>query len=108
MENKKEFTQMIEALLRADCRSDVVVCEYTKEGHNEIVTIIFKGGYAAKINVNCNSLGAILKEVVREVYGDGAFGTYFHGWIDDGEEAAEWTRSDRRRLYWIGCRHAEI
>lgn len=89
MENKKEYTQMIEALLRADERSDVAVCEYTKDGHNEVVTIIFKGGYTVKINVNCNSFGAILKEVAREVYDDGAFGTFFRGWPEDGEEAAE-------------------
>lgn len=88
MENKTEFTQMIEALLRADDRSDVVVCEYAKNGHSEVITIIFNGGYTVKINVNCNSLGAILKEVVKEVYDNGAFGTFFRGFPEDEEEAA--------------------
>lgn len=89
MENKKEYTQMIEALLKADERSDVAVCKYTKDGYKEVVTIIFKGGYTVKINVNCNSFGAILKEVVKEVYDNGAFGAFFRGWPEDGEEAAE-------------------
>lgn len=89
MENKKEYTKMIEALLKADERSDVASCEYTKDGHSEVVTTIFKGGYTVKINVNCNSLGAILKEVVKEVYDNGAFGTFFRGWPEDEKEAAE-------------------
>ena len=82
MENKTEFTQMLEDVLRADDRSQVNSCTYSNENgfdRTEYVTIKFKGGYTVKINVTANSLGAIMKEVAAEVYGNGATGTCYRG-----------------------------
>lgn len=87
MEDKKGFTKDLSNLLRSDDRSGVksITYEMDNEKQLEIVTIKYDGGSTAKINVTCNSLGAILKEVVREVYEDGAIGTYFRG-FDTSEE----------------------
>ena len=86
MENKKEYTKKVEMLLMADDRSEVTSCKYDKIQHNEVVEIVYKGGYTVKINVTANSQSAILKEVVREVYEDGAMGAFYHGFPE--EEAA--------------------
>ena len=83
MEDKKGYTERIEQLLRADPRSDIKECGYTKEDEKEVVYLIYNSGYSVLINVNCNSLGAILTEVVREVYNNGATGTYYRGFPDE-------------------------
>ncbi len=87
MENKKEFTKQLENLLVFDNdRNDVESCKYDRKPNLEVVEIKYRGGYTVRINVTANSQGAILKEVAREVYGDGAMGAFFHGF--PGEEAA--------------------
>ena len=86
MENKKEYTQMLEAILKADERSQVVKCEYSNDNgfdRTEYVTIVFKGGYMVKINVSANSLGAIMREVAAEVYGSGATGICYRGFCEE-------------------------
>ena len=83
MEDKARWTRDIEHLLKGDERSSVESIEYmTAEGgalYGETVRIVFEGGYTVDINVNCNSLGAMLKEIVFEVYGGGARGAYYRG-----------------------------
>ena len=88
MEDKKGFTKDLSNLLRSDDRSGVTSITYELEYDPciEVVTIKYKGGSTAKIDVTCNSLGAILKEIVREVYEDGAIGTYFRGFDTSKED----------------------
>lgn len=87
MENKKEFTKQLENLLVFDNdRNEVESCEYSAVPRHEIVEIKYRGGYTVRINVTANSQGAILKEVAREVYGDGALGAFYRGFPE--EEAA--------------------
>lgn len=80
MEDKKTWTREVGELLKKDKRSYLEECEYYKEHGNEIVKLVFKDGDAVRINVSCNSLSAILHEIVREVYGDGAFGRITNEW----------------------------
>ena len=89
MEDKYKYTEMLEALLLADERSHVESCVYSdKNGidRTEYVTINYTGGARAIINVTANSLGAIMQEIAREVYGGGAHGRTFYG-FPGGEEA---------------------
>ena len=74
MISKKEFIKHLEALIIADGRSCVQNVVYTKDGSRERIRIIYTGGAHIDINVSCNSNGANLQEVAREVYGNGAFG----------------------------------
>ena len=74
MISKKEFIKHLEALIIADGRSCVQNVVYTKDGSRERIRIIYTGGAHIDINVSCNSNGANLLEVAREVYGNGAFG----------------------------------
>lgn len=74
-EDKKAWVDEIGKLLRKDKRSDVQEITYDKRGVAlELVTITFKSGGQSIINVSYNSLGKILEEIDREVYGDGAYG----------------------------------
>lgn len=77
-ENKSEWVRHIRDLLWQDDRSEVVDCVYFVEDGMEIVKIYYRGGAETCINVSINSLGAILKEIVAEVYGDGAIGTFVY------------------------------
>lgn len=74
MISKKEFIRHLEALIIADGGSCVRNIVYTKDGSRERIRIIYTGGAHIDINVSCNSNGANLQEVAREVYGNGAFG----------------------------------
>ena len=85
MEDKKGYTEQLEALLMADDRSEVISCKYDKKPGLESVEIVYKGGYTVRINVTANSLGAILKEVAKEVYSNGAIGTFSRGFPQDEE-----------------------
>ena len=81
MEDKRKWTKEVEALLKKDDRSYVQSLEYsidTKHGWSrEVVTVTFNYGSEMKINVSGNSLGAILHEIAREVYGQGAIGRIY-------------------------------
>lgn len=78
MEDKRLWIQNVETLLRSEPRSYVDKLEYSIEEKNgwkrEVVKITYNCGSEQKINVSGNSLGAILHEIVREVYGYGAIG----------------------------------
>ena len=81
MEDKAKWTKEVEELLKKDKRSFVDSLEYSIETKGnwkrEVVTVTFNCGSEQKINVSGNSLGAILHEIVREVYGQGAIGRIF-------------------------------
>lgn len=81
MEDKAKWTKEVEELLKKDERSYVDSLEYSIETKGrwkrEVVKITYNCGNETKINVSGNSLGAILHEIVREVYGQGAIGRIF-------------------------------
>lgn len=76
--SKKEWTSKISELIANDSRSGVRGITYSKEERNgwirEIVRIDYNFRSHTEINVTGNSLGSILHEIVREVYGSGAIG----------------------------------
>ncbi len=86
MENKKAYTEIIEKLLIEDERSEVKSCGYRSNSYAEVIEIAFRGGNVVRINVSCNSLGAILQEVCREVYGSGATGTFYRGFQKEEDD----------------------
>ncbi len=86
MENKKAYTEIIEKMLLEDERSEVKSCSYRSNSHIEVVEIVFRGGNMVSINVSADSLGAILQEVCREVYGSGATGTFYRGFQKEEED----------------------
>lgn len=81
MEDKRAWAKSIEELLKSEKRSDVASVDYSVESRNgwnrEVVLIKFRSGGSQKINVSGNSLGSILHEIVREVYGHGAIGRIY-------------------------------
>lgn len=81
MEDKRLWTKEVETLLKKDVRSYVQSLDYSIETKGnwkrEVVTITYNCGSEQKINVSGNSLGAILHEIVREVYGQGAIGRIY-------------------------------
>lgn len=90
MEDKKTWTRMIEQLLAFDPLSDVKAIDYTKseptdQRPREVIRIHYIGGAVSDINVSCNSLGAILNEIVKEVYYQDGFGTFFRGFQEEEE-----------------------
>lgn len=71
---KEEFIKRLKAAVMADTRSCVQDIVYSRDDSREIVKIIYTGGASVSINVSCNSNGANMLEIAREVYGNGAFG----------------------------------
>lgn len=70
--NKAEFINNLCDLLRTDPRSSVDLLHYeirTFDGYeDEIVHICYTGGHHVSLLVTANSIGAIAKEVINEVY----------------------------------------
>ena len=84
MENEKEFTKQLENLLVFDNdRNNVESCKYDRKPNLEVVEIKYRGGYTVRINVTANSQGAILKEIVREVYDNGVMGAFYRGFPEE-------------------------
>lgn len=71
---KERHVKEIGELMAKDPDSGVESADYVKAGASEYVKIAYRGGESVYINVTINSLGAIHKEMVREVYGFGASG----------------------------------
>ena len=69
---KKHFTRKIEELLKADPRSGISSCEYITKEHlgavGEYVELTTRSGQKSRICVTADSLGAILRDVTRQVY----------------------------------------
>lgn len=78
-EDKSKWVELIRDLLWFDGRSEVSDITYFVKDGTEIVKIRYIGGAESWINVTINSLGAILKEIVAEVYGNGAVGRFRYG-----------------------------
>lgn len=74
-EEKRTFIHAMRYALRLDPRSGVRDIELIKDEERamEIIIILFKGGYTVRINATKNSNGANAQEIMREVYGSGAF-----------------------------------
>ena len=78
-DGKAEFVKAVADLLRKEPRCGVVDIRYEHNFQNtntEVIGIAYLGGHISKVNVTGNSNGAILKEIVAEVYGEGAFGRF--------------------------------
>lgn len=79
---RRQWCDMIWGLFANDPLNGVKRITYTDryplEG-GEVVEIEYESGYMVRINVTANSLGAILHEIVAEVYGPGAYGTFWRG-----------------------------
>lgn len=76
---KMEWTYKLGQLINKDSASGVSAMFYHIEQNargwkKETVAIEYTNGKLTQINVTGNSLGAIMQEVTREVYGSGAFG----------------------------------
>lgn len=78
-DGKAEFVKAVADLLRKEPRCGVVDIRYERNFQNkniEVIEIAYLGGHVSRVNVTHNSNGATLKEIVAEVYGEGAFGRF--------------------------------
>ena len=77
MTNKMLYVEAIEKLLKLDDRNTVDALTYAmpEDGFcDEVVIITYKGGHNVIINTSGNSNLANLKEIVKEISGEGAQG----------------------------------
>lgn len=72
-ERKKTFVQSLGMVLRIDERSNVKAIDLVKERDMEIINITYVGGHSIRINATVNSNGENATEIIKEVYGSGAF-----------------------------------
>mgnify|MGYP003304544112 CR=1 FL=1 len=81
MTNKMLYIQAIEKLLKLDDRNTVDSLTYTRADEGgfpeEAVIITYQGGHNVAINTSGNSNLANLKEIVKEISGEGAQGRLF-------------------------------
>lgn len=71
---KEKFVEFLEQALLLDKYNGVKSCKYYKYESWEFIRIDYKFGYTVDINTSANSNGANAKEIIAEVYGDGAIG----------------------------------
>lgn len=71
---KEQFVEAMEKALLLDKYNGVESCKYYNCEIWEFIRIDYKGGYTVDINTSANSNGANAKEIIAEVYGDGAVG----------------------------------
>ena len=66
MENKKDFIDGLSYLLNKHYNG-IESLEYFKPGkeYNEEVVVTYKGGYQQMVNVSCDSIPAMLRDVSR-------------------------------------------
>lgn len=77
MTNKMHYIDAIEKLLKLDDRNTVETITYARPEDglaDEVAIITYKGGHTVVINISGNSNLANLKEIVKEVSGEGAQG----------------------------------
>lgn len=80
MSSKGVFIDELEKLLKTDDRSDVDSLTYIRDVDNwpeEAVVIKYNSGMQTFVNVTGTSKGAILIEIAKEIYGEGAQGRFF-------------------------------
>ena len=72
---KRTFIHAMRDALRLDPRSGVRDIELIEDEERkmEIIIILFRGGHTVRINTTMNSNGSNAMEIMREVYGTGAF-----------------------------------
>ena len=75
-EEKRTFVHTMRDALKQDRASGVRDIELIldEERGMEKMIILFRGSHSVRINATHNSCGANAQEIVREVYGNGAFG----------------------------------
>lgn len=71
---KEKFIEAMEKTLLLDKYNGVESCKYYKHENWEFIRIDYKGGYTVDINTSANSNGANAKEIIAEIYGNGAVG----------------------------------
>lgn len=71
---KEKFIEAMENALLLDKYNGVESCKYYKYESWEFIRIDYKFGCTVDINTSANSSGANAKEIIAEVYGDGAIG----------------------------------
>ena len=67
---KAEFVNGLCDILRTDPRSNIELLHYepNNEYNDEVVHVCYRGGHHVKLLVTANSIGAIAKEIINEVY----------------------------------------
>ena len=67
---KRSYTRKLEELLKLDPRSGVASVEYgvSEPYGSEFIEVRFRTGRAERIDVTCDSLAAILRDVTKRVY----------------------------------------
>lgn len=73
IESKRIFLAALCDTLKLDPRSGIADIQLVATRALEVIFISYKGGHLVKINATRNSNGANAEEVIREVYGRGAF-----------------------------------
>ena len=71
---KELFIEAMEKALLLDKYNGVESCKYYKHENWEFIRIDYTNGYTVDIITSANSNGANAKEIIAEVYGDGAIG----------------------------------
>ena len=91
-EQKERFIKSLEQTLKIDyARNQLKELRYIKPGdgfHKEVVEIEYDNGYTVRINTSVNSNGANAKEIIKEIYGEGALGRFEEYW-NETESSAE-------------------
>lgn len=72
IKEKSEFVEKLRTLVMSDCRTSVKELHYViisaGSSYQEYIYIAYRGGHIVKVTVTGNSLGAITKAVIDEVY----------------------------------------
>jgi hypothetical protein len=93
IKEKRDFIKALEKAILTDDRSDVEYIDFIYKQTvfpKELIAITFKGGCTAYINAEINSNGANAKEIVREVYGEGAMGRIPDEYVRENIMTEEW------------------
>lgn len=63
---KKEFfvETELEGFLMEATEGEVIKAIYIRDGESEFVTLVFRNGYSMRVNVSCDSLIAMTRDVL--------------------------------------------
>ena len=65
---KQSFVAMYLSPLLNAIDHNIVCASYKREGEIEIVNVIYKSGHNVVVNVTCDSLAAIVKDVIKVIF----------------------------------------
>ena len=65
---KQSFVAMYLSPLLYAIDHNIVRAGYKREGEIEIVNVIYKSGHNVVVNVTCDSLAAIVKDVIKVIF----------------------------------------